>query len=609
METGITHSYELKGSKGGITAKVTVTEEVDVAQNRSRVSVAVSVKSSAYYNYTYYLTGSVKVEGEKLVSMNASTPTHYVTPAGLDSYYRVRAQSDRYTGSPWQTDISHHADGSRSIRVEISLKGYTAGGGGGSGWSVADSREVELTHIPRANAIGASDAFVGAVSTVSVVRRSADYTHSVAYRFGALEGYLDESGNLLEEEARLTGSSIPFTIPESFYTQIPNAPSGVCTLTCRTYQGDTQVGDDQEAVFTVTANRAVCAPEVTATVTDGNPITAALTGGDKLVRYASEAVCTVTATAKNGASIVQKTAAGQVAEDTVTLPEVQTGIFRFAAVDSRGYAGEITVEKELIPYTRPTAVVTARRTDPTSGRAILTVTGSWYNGAFGEENNALTVRCDTGSEVLTFTPTWEGSAYRLTAEVLGLDYLKNHTLTVEVADLVDTVTATAHVGKGIPVFHWGEQDFAFQVPVSLRGNRLMEVAAPQQDTDSVNKAYTDAGLRNNLSVALLAAGSLSGTATMTAPGGWSTGYRLYMIAMTMADQDDPMVQLLIPREAVTGQLWSVSTAASSKKLRISHNGEDLTVEAVDYTGNGGGSTALIYGLFPNSIEEENEWKI
>ena len=104
--------------------------------------------------------------------------------------------------------------------------------------------------------------------------------------------------------------------------------------------------------------------------------------------------------------------------------------------------------------------------------------------------------------------------------------------------------------------------------------------------------------------------SLSGTTTVTVPGGWSAGYRLYMILITMADEDTPMVQLLIPREQVaesnSGQVWSVSTAASSKKMRVYHDGVDLFVETVGYTGSGGGSTAYIYGLFPEKTEEEEE---
>ena len=83
-----------------------------------------------------------------------------------------------------------------------------------------------------------------------------------------------------------------------------------------------------------------------------------------------------------------------------------------------------------------------------------------------------------------------------------------------------------------------------------------------------------------------------------------------MILLTIADEDTPMVQLLIPRQLVgdsdSGRVWSVSTAASSKKLRVYHDGENLFVEAVGYTGSGGGSTACIFGLFPEQTLKEDE---
>lgn len=471
METGISEVYELKGSKGGITVRLTLTEEYDVSANCSHLTVAVGVKSSAYYNYTYYLKGSLKVDGREVVSMNSATPTHYVIPITLNTYYRIRGNSG-YAGSPWEVaDIPHFTDGSKSVKVELTLKGYTTSGGGGSGWSVADSREITLTHIPRASTLGASDAFVGAVSTVSVVRRSADYTHSVAYQFGGLTGFLDADGSLREEEVRLTQSSIPFMIPESFYGEIPDSPSGVCLLTCRTYSGDTRIGEEQTCTFTVTAKPELCAPEVSGSVTDGNQQTLALTGdGSKLVRFHSAAQCAITATPKNSATIAQKTLSGMTIEDILMVEGVETGSFTFTATDSRGYTTSAVVERELIPYVLLTANVSARRTDPTSGNAILTVTGNCYTGSFGAADNALQLRCRVdGGEYTELTPQMGENSYTAQCALMGLDYQSAHSVEVEVTDSLMALHKSVTVGKGIPVFDWGEEDFCFHVPVSLPG--------------------------------------------------------------------------------------------------------------------------------------------
>jgi hypothetical protein len=58
----------------------------------------------------------------------------------------------------------------------------------------------------------------------------------------------------------LTQPAIPFTIPQAFYSQIPHAKSGSCTLLCKTYAGQTQVGEEESCTFTVTTNPALCAP-------------------------------------------------------------------------------------------------------------------------------------------------------------------------------------------------------------------------------------------------------------------------------------------------------------------------------------------------------------
>ena len=618
MESGITHVYELKGSKAGITVKVTLTEEYDILRNVSDLTVAVSVRSSEY-KYTYYPSGFIKMNGVRLVSFHSATPTHYVTTRSLNSYYRIRGQGNE-PGSPWSMEgILHEPDGSKAVTIEVDITGYTSGGGG-SGWSVQDSRQILLTHIPRANTVGASDAFVGAVSTVSVVRRSMDYTHSVAYRFGDLSGFLDADGSLTNEEVLLTGSTIPFAIPEQFYTQIPNAPSGVCTLICRTYRDGIQLGEDQSCSFTVTAKPDLCLPQITGRVVDSNPVTVALTGdAEKLVRYGSVAVCTIAAMGKNGAAILEKTIAGIPVEERCTIEQVETGSFSFAATDSRGYRNTAEVELQLIPYTPPTVDISVKRTNPTNGKALLTVTGNCYHGSFGVSDNTLRLFCRVdGGDALEFAPHWEDHTYTLETELTGLDYSYSHTVEVEAVDCVGQAVARATVGRGIPVFDWGEEDFAFHVPVDLGSNKLSGIASPTEAGEGANKAYVDAEARQQatsackevMAITGLSNMSLSGITTVTMAGGWSAGYRLYMILLTMADEDTPMVQLLIPRQQVadngSGQIWSVSTAASSKKLRVYHDGEDLVVETVGYTGGGGGSTAYIYGLFPERTLEEEE---
>ena len=54
-------------------------------------------------------------------------------------------------------------------------------------------------------------------------------------------------------------------------------------------------------------------------------------------------------------------------------------------------------------------------------------------------------------------------------QIAGLDYKTKHKITVTVSDKLDAVSKTVTVLPGIPVFDWGENDFAFNVPVTVCG--------------------------------------------------------------------------------------------------------------------------------------------
>ena len=464
---GITNTFTVSGSKGA-SARVTVTEEYDIAANASVLKVAVAVACANYYGHTYYINGTISAAGKTLQTMRSSAGSHRVTIDKKNTYYSIKGSGA--AGSPWTTAaLTHNNDGTLTVTVAVDFKGYEPNGNGANGFTISGSRSVTLTQIPRASGVQATDAAIGSASLITVSRKSADYVHSLAWSFGSRGGYLAADGTMTDTEETFTATGVPFAIPEDFYSQIPNAPSGPCTLTCTTYLGDTRVGDPQSCVFTVTADPALCGPLLQAVVTDINENTAALTGDTGiLVANVSHARCALTATSRFGAEITQKTVNGENAEDTVTLPV--SANYLFAATDSRGYTAACTVTPLVVPYVPLSCRATAKRDDPTSGRVTLTVSGECYNGTFGAAENALSLRCRVGTgDWLTLTPVFQDHTYTATAALTGLDYDRRHTVTVEAADLLTQTQTAATVDKGIPVFHWGEEDFVFQVPVQALG--------------------------------------------------------------------------------------------------------------------------------------------
>ena len=244
--------------------------------------------------------------------------------------------------------------------------------------------------------------------------------------------------------------------------EIPNAAQGVCRLTCMTMDGDKQVGAGVDALFTVTVPPS-CSPILTPAVTDINPVTVALTGDENgAVRFMSRFRCTAGARGQSGATVDSVTVEGQPVPAELDYKEK----LLFRAVDSRGYVTEVAVSPEEVPYVLLTVNGSCSRESPTDDRVLLTVRGSCYQGNFGAEANSLTLTAVIGDSTYPLTPTFSGDRYEATLELEGLGYRQSHTVTVLAADRLMTAETALHLGRGVPVFDWGEKDFAFHVPIT-----------------------------------------------------------------------------------------------------------------------------------------------
>lgn len=372
------------------------------------------------------------------------------------------------------TTVVHNDDGNKTVAVEIEV------------WTdsnqylpiyISGSGQVKLTQILRESTISATDANIGAVSMIAVNRKSAAYTHSIRYAFGSLSGYITAEGGVSASEVKLSSTYIGWTLPESFYAQIPNAKSAKCTLTCKTYSGSTQIGSAKTCTLTCVASESACAPQVTASVAASDTITPTLTGSSsKLIRYCSDALCTISATARNSATLKQKRIAGQVVDGTTrTIKAIEAETVTFDATDSRGYTTSVTLPVDLVPYVKLTCRVSTVRDTPTGEKVRLSISGSYYNGSFGASANALTLKYKVDSSAwVTVTPTINGNTYSAQVEASGVSYNEVHVLKVLVTDKLSTAQAIDTIKRGVPVFDWGEHDFAFHVPVSIEDNPLAD---------------------------------------------------------------------------------------------------------------------------------------
>jgi hypothetical protein len=437
-------SFNTSAWTSGAGDKVSLLLSWTATQNKDANTSNITWKlEGARSNSTYVMAGGFKVviDGEIVYSKSTS--------------YRIELYNGTIIASG-STFIKHNDDGTRSFSVSVE--------GGIYYYEVncTGSQTFTLDTIPRVSAITCSTVDIGSNPKIVITKASPDFTHTITYRFGELTGTI---------ATKTSATSITdWMIPESFYGEIPSAKTGLGVLTCVTYKGDTTTGSST-CDLRVTTDETKCKPTVSGTVVDTNSNTIAVTGDKEvMVRYCSTALCTIAVTLnKDAGSILAKTINNaSVSGNTLTIAGVETGVFDFYAKDSREYYNTDKVVKNLILYERLTSNAVAQRVDPTSGKATLNIEGNYFSGSFGATNNSLTVKykIDSGSYV-TVTPNISGNKYTATVSLTGMDYTKSFAFEVVVSDKLNSVTKKVVLQKGIPVFDWGENDFAFHIPVSI----------------------------------------------------------------------------------------------------------------------------------------------
>lgn len=143
----------------------------------------------------------------------------------------VSSTGTHLLGTVSQT-VSHASDGSKSLAISavFNIRATLSGTYYGS---ITASANITLDSIPRASSVSAPNGTMGTALTLSIARASSSFTHTLTYAFGSTSGTI---------AAKTTSTSVSWTPPLSLASQIPNTTSGVCTITCTTYNGSTSVG-------------------------------------------------------------------------------------------------------------------------------------------------------------------------------------------------------------------------------------------------------------------------------------------------------------------------------------------------------------------------------
>ena len=457
---------------------VTVTNQIKLRFNWSQASQNISNNNSVV-SWSLQListTGTISSSANKSWSVTVNGSKYSGTNTiGIST-------NTTKTLASGSTTIAHNSDGTKTFSFSFSQQFDINYSGVGQIGTKSGSGSGTLTTIPRTSSVSATSANIGSPITITINRASSSFTHTLTYSFCNLTGTI----------ATKTGStSVSWTLPTSFYEQIPNAKSSWGRVTCQTYNGSTLIGSS-EARFDVYVNESSNKPTISATVVDSNSKTKTLTGDEnKLIKYYSTAKFTVTGSPKNSATI--KTLNATYNGNTTSKTGASTwtdqysgcvsGSYSFTATDSRGFSVSQTVSKTLINYIKLTCVLDTSLS--VNGALTLKMNGNYFNGSFGAKNNSLRVgyRYKTSggsySDWAYVTPTISGNTYTATATVNGLNYQQSYVVQAWAGDQIyeaglggDVYSAEKQVSSK-PIFDWGKNDFHFHVPVYINGQAIL----------------------------------------------------------------------------------------------------------------------------------------
>lgn len=373
------------------------------------------------------------------------TPSQRITSGGIYLFSRT-------------LDIPHNDDGTKTLSTSAYIDHVQFD-------SNSNSANFTLTTIPRKSSVTCNSFNIGDSTTINISRASSSFTHTVKYVYGNLSGTIAE---------KTSETSIGWTPPTTFYGQIPNGTTGYGSVICETYSGNTLIGTST-ANFNAYAKQSDCIPDVTATIIDTNESTIALTGdSSRLIKYLSKPKVTMTATAKNSATIKTRninwsgessqSASEYIFSNGVTSPSVIV-----SATDSRGYTKSVNYDLSnlWIEYVKLAfSSITMSRPESTSSTATIKVSGNYFNGSLGAVENSFTLRYRYKQEGGTYTDYTEvpiddiprtNDTFDYTVTLNNIDYRKQYVFEFVLEDNAMIVSSGEKVlEKGEAIFRIGQ---------------------------------------------------------------------------------------------------------------------------------------------------------
>lgn len=382
--------------------------------------------------------------------------------SGSAGSYDFRGYSTLTLGSGTKT-ITHNADGTKAISNSASYNDNDTWGELGDG---SCSGSLTLTTIPRATTATFTPTSVdaGVSITINTPRASSSFTHTLSYTIGTATGTI----------ATGVATSTAWVPPLSLLSQIPNATSGLVTITTKTYSGATLIGT-KTSTFTLKVPATVI-PDFTG-ISNADANSAVATAVGAYVQNMSKLTLGIVGdVGAYGSTIVgyEISVAGQVINaKTGTTPAAITSsgtvVVTGKITDSRGRTVTKTINITVLTWAPPTITSQSMQRSNISGtpqedgttiRVNLNVAVSSLINSV--QKNDLIIKVYTrlrGTTPWTLATTNNPAGITFNSYILVSSYPADDSFEVRV-DVTDifAITAVQNTIATAAVFmHWGGQ--------------------------------------------------------------------------------------------------------------------------------------------------------
>lgn len=210
-----TSVYNAAGSLYPDRIRVEWSSSQSVANNTSTIYWTVMSAGGTGSSSRYVMTGpvTVSIAGVTVYSRADRFAMHVGEVLGSGSF-----------------TLTHNSDGTQSFSAWAEAAIYT--------YAISSTRYdyyIELPPIPRASSISVSGSTMDSTITIQISKAVASpFTHTLVWSFG------NENGTIVSQTSNLSVTWTPLS--KQLASQIPNSESGTGTLTCITYNGNTEVG-------------------------------------------------------------------------------------------------------------------------------------------------------------------------------------------------------------------------------------------------------------------------------------------------------------------------------------------------------------------------------